>query len=72
MIVTDPKRIYYEETALNYELGKILKEKYSNLEWIPIENHNNIPCLREKSNSEFAKMKRDIVIGVRKTPQVYT
>lgn len=67
MIVTDPKKIYYEEAALNYELGMMLKQKYANLEWIPIENHNNIPFLREKQNCEFAKMKQDIVIGVRKT-----
>lgn len=67
MIVTEPKKIYYEEPALNYELGKMLKQKYADHEWIPIENHNNIPFLREKQNCEFAKMKQDIVIGVRKT-----
>ena len=37
-----PKKIYYEPKALDYELGKKLKEKYSDVEWIPIESHNNI------------------------------
>ncbi len=67
MIIKDPNTIYYEEAALNYELGQMLHKKYENLEWIKIENHNNIPVLRQKANSEFAKMKQDIIIAVRKT-----
>ncbi|MCX7614232.1 MAG: spore photoproduct lyase [Clostridiales bacterium] len=63
----EPKRVYYEEAALEYELGKILRQKYAHLEWIPIENHNNIPELRQNPNSEFAKMKQAIVVAVRKT-----
>ena len=34
---------------------------------IPIENHNNIEELRKNPNSEFANMKQNIIIGVRKT-----
>lgn len=62
-----PSRIYYEPQTLNYNLGKILKDKFEGVSWIPIENHNNIEELRTNPNSEFAKMKRFLVIGVRKT-----
>lgn len=63
----DPHKIYYEKAVLEYQLGQELHEKYKDREWIEIENHNNIPCLRQNPNSEFAKMKQDIVIGVRKS-----
>ena len=33
----------------------------------PIDNHNNIEEMRKKENSEFAKMKRNLIIGTRKT-----
>jgi len=62
-----PRKIYYEEDALKYELGKKLLEKYKSAEWIKIENHNNIPELRSNPNSEFVRMKRYLVLGVRKT-----
>ena len=32
-----PKKIYYEPEALEYELGKKLKNMYTNVEWIPIK-----------------------------------
>ncbi|MEZ0537929.1 radical SAM protein [Caldicellulosiruptoraceae bacterium PP1] len=59
--------IFYEPPVLNYELGKYLKNKFSHIPWIPIENHNNIEHLQKKQNNEFAKMKRHLVIGVRKS-----
>ena len=62
-----PDKIFYEPSALNYELGKILQNQYEDLPWIPIESHNNIPELRNSSNSQFAQMKRHLIIGVRKT-----
>ncbi len=62
-----PDKIYYESEALGYELGRMLKEKYSALPWIETESHNNIPELRQNANSEFAKMKRHLIIGIRKT-----
>lgn len=62
-----PNIVYYEPEALKYELGVALKEKFAFCEWIEIENHNNIPQLREKQNCEFAKMKQNLVLGVRKT-----
>jgi len=63
----NPNIIYYEENALNYTLGKQLHEKYDSVEWIKIENHNNIPELRSNPNSEFARMKQNLIIGIRKT-----
>lgn len=62
-----PNKIYFEKAVLDYSLGKKLKEKYSNIEWIEIENHNNIPQMRDKSNKEFALMKQSIILGIRKT-----
>ncbi len=62
-----PNIIYYEEAALNYPLGKTLSEKYKTAQWVKIENHNNIPELRNKQNCDFAKMKQNLVIGIRKT-----
>ena len=52
-----------------YELGKELLETYEKqgVTLIPIENHNNIEEMRKKQNSEFANMKQNLVIGVRKT-----
>ena len=59
----------YEKNAENYELGKILLKKYkeNNIECIEIQNHNNIEEMRKKQNSEFANMKQNLIIGVRKT-----
>lgn len=62
-----PERVYYEPDSLNYDLGKFLKDKYRDMTWIPIENHNNIEELRSNSNEEFGRMKRYLIIGVRKT-----
>ena len=63
----NPNKIYYEEDALKYALGKSLFDKYKTAEWIRIESHNNIPELRNNPNCEFARMKQNLVIGVRKT-----
>lgn len=62
-----PDRIYYEPQTITYELGKYLKEKYKNIPWIEIDNHNKIDELRTNSNKEFAKMKQHLIVGVRKT-----
>jgi len=63
----NPNIIYYEKDILNYELGRQLYEKYESAEWIAIDNHNNILELRNKQNHEFAQMKSNLVIGIRKT-----
>lgn len=62
-----PDFIYYEKDIENYELGRVLLEKYKDIDKKIIENHNNIEEMRKKSNSEFSKMKRALIIGTRKT-----
>ena len=59
--------VYYEPDSLSYELGKQLKEEFKNLPWIEIKSHNSIKEMQEKSNSEFGRMKRNLIIGIRKT-----
>ena len=62
-----PKAIYFEKEIINYPLGKELINKYKEIPKVEIENHNNIEEMRKKSNKEFADMKRNLIIGVRKT-----
>lgn len=62
-----PDKVFYEPAALTYDLGKYLKDKFSALPWIPIESHNSIKELQQCSNTEFGKMKRHLIVGVRKT-----
>ena len=62
-----PKVIFYEKEIENYELGKELLQKYKDVEKVIIDNHNNIEEMRKKQNSEFLEMKRNLIIGVRKT-----
>ena len=64
-----PDAIYYEPDSENYELGKMLLNKYKekNIPMFQIESHNNIPEMRAKENKEFPKMKKNLIIGIRKT-----
>lgn len=62
-----PDGIYYEKEIEEYKLGKELLEKYINIPKFIIDNHNNIEEMRKKENSEFPKMKKNLIIGVRKT-----
>lgn len=62
-----PNCIYYEKNIENYVLGKKLLEKYKEVPKILIDNHNNIEEMRKKQNSEFPYMKRNLIIGIRKT-----
>lgn len=62
-----PKAIYFEKEIINYSLGKELMEKYKDIPKIEIENHNNIEEMRKRSNKEFPDMKRNLIIGIRKT-----
>ena len=62
-----PKAIYYEKDIENYQLGKELLKKYNDVPKVIIESHNNIEEMRKKQNSEFADMKRNLIIGIRKT-----
>ena len=62
-----PKAIFYEKDIENYELGKELMKKYNDVPKVIIENHNNIEEMRKKENKEFLDMKRNLIIGIRKT-----
>lgn len=62
-----PKAIYFEKEIIDYPLGKELMEKYHDIPKIEIANHNNIEEMRKNANKEFANMKRNLIIGVRKT-----
>ena len=62
-----PDAIYYEEKITNYELGRELLEKYDSIPKFIIENHNNIEEMRKKHNKDFPYMKRNLIIGTRKT-----
>ena len=62
-----PNAIYYEKGIEEYMLGKELLDKYKNIPKIEIENHNNIEEMRKKENKEFANLKRNLIIGIRKT-----
>ncbi len=62
-----PHGIYYEKEIENYELGKVLLEKFKDVPKTIIDNHNNIEEMRKKENKEFLKMKTNLIIGVRKT-----
>lgn len=59
--------VYYEPDSLSYPLGQMLQNKYSDLAWVPIDSHNNIPQFRKAENKEFTLLKRHLIIGVRKT-----
>jgi len=62
-----PKAIYYEKGIIDYPLGAELILKYKDTPMIPIDNHNNIEELRTLPNSHFVKMKKNLIIGIRKT-----
>ncbi len=62
-----PSRVYYEPDSLRYPLGMQLKRQFSDVEWVPIDNHNNIEELRTKENKEFQQLKRLLIVGIRKT-----
>lgn len=59
--------VYCEPRVSEYRLGKELLQKFGDLPLIMIESHNRIPQLSSAGDSEFPKLKRHLVIGVRKT-----
>jgi spore photoproduct lyase len=59
--------VYYEPDILNYELGKMLYQKYRTLPWIEIKSHNRIQDLSSSENRAFPKLKQHLIIGIRKT-----
>ncbi len=59
--------VYYEPESLDYQLGQQLKETFGTIPWIPIKSHNRIEEMQQKPNSEFGKMKSNLIVGIRKT-----
>ena len=62
-----PKSIYFEKEIENYTLGRKLLEQYNDVPRFEIKSHNNIEELRTKENKDFPDLKRNLIIGVRKT-----
>lgn len=62
-----PDTIYYEPNIRNYDLGNYLLNMYKEIPQVIIDNHNNIPEMRSKDNKDFPKIKRNLIIGIRKT-----
>lgn len=62
-----PKAIYFEQNITDYVLGNELLEKYKDIPKIEILSHNSIEEMRKKENREFLDMKKNLIIGVRKT-----
>lgn len=65
----EPKRVYVEKGCGEYELGRDLIYKYqqAGVEIVRIDDHNNIPELRERPDSDFPKMKDYLILGIRKS-----
>lgn len=59
--------VYYEPGALEYALGRELREKFGSLPWNPVGSHNKIDELRRRENRDFPRLKRLLVVGVRKS-----
>lgn len=59
--------VYYEPDSLHYPLGRQLHQQFASLPWIEIETHNRIDALRQKTNAEFPRLKRCLIVGTRKT-----
>jgi len=62
-----PSRLYVENGCEHYTLGKELLQKYKDLPITLIDDHNKIPELRERPDSDFARMKNYLVLGIRKS-----
>lgn len=66
----NPKRVFFEEESLNYELGKKLYElfKNSNIEVSKLKSHNRVSGIPGDTPQEsYFEGKNTIVVGVRKT-----
>ena len=64
-----PAKLFVEKGCEKYQLGIELIDKYGSLgvDIIEVEDHNNIPEMRQQSNKEFPRMKDYVVLGIRKS-----
>jgi len=69
MVDFTPVKVFYEADTYKYALGKELLAKYreQGVETVEIASHNNIPELRAEPNEAFARLKKYLVLGVRKS-----
>ena len=69
MRVFMPSKVYFEEAVKEYEQGRELLERYEkqNIPLIQIEAHHKIEELRQQPDKEFARMKKYLILGIRKT-----
>lgn len=65
-----PAALYVERGAEAYPQCQELLERYSKLPLHWIDQHHKIEELREAPDSEFLRMKRYLVIGIRKTMKI--
>jgi len=63
----EPERLYVEKGCEHYPLGRQLMDKYAGNEMIWVDDHNRIPELRERPDSDFPRLKRYLVLGIRKS-----
>lgn len=68
----NPKRVFFEQEALDYPLGKQLYQKFK-LEKVPVSmtgSHNRVTGIPGKTPREaYLEAKRTLVVGVRRTLQ---
>ncbi|HWI65595.1 MAG TPA: spore photoproduct lyase [Symbiobacteriaceae bacterium] len=65
-----PTELYVERGAEAYPQGRELLERFSHLPLHWIDAHHKIEELREAPDREFARMKRFLVIGIRKSMKI--
>ena len=63
----EPERLYVEKGCEKYFLGRQLMDRYADRETIWVDDHNKIPELRARPDSDFPKLKRYLVLGIRKS-----
>nr|WP_307990789.1 spore photoproduct lyase [uncultured Niameybacter sp.] len=69
MNVFKPTKVFYEPVVLKYPQGEELIARYQK-QGVPIEQitaHHKIESLAHKSNKEYPRMKRYLVLGTRKS-----
>ncbi len=63
----EPEKLYIEKGCENYALGRQLMAKFADRETVWVDDHNKIVELRERPDSDFPRLKRYLVLGIRKS-----